>query len=222
VACDLRGHGQTPGRPQECTIEHFGGDVAALLSVLDLEKSFLIGHSMGCRVVLEAARLAPERIAGLVLIDGSRTGSGDPGKAEAAARAAVEKAGYPAFAEALFRQMFFTPSALAEAIVVRALRQSAEFGPMLWPSMARWDAASMDASLGAVRAPVLVIQSTTRNADLKRSRLKAGESSPYLDLLRQGLQNVRIEVVPGVGHFTQLEAAQTVNRLISEFAAAGR
>ena len=222
VACDLRGHGQTPGRPQECTIEHFGGDVAALLSVLDLEKSFLIGHSMGCRVVLEAARLAPERIAGLVLIDGSRTGSGDPGKAEDAARAAVEKAGYPAFAEALFRQMFFTPSALAEAIVVRALRQSAEFGPMLWPSMARWDAASMAASLGAVRAPVLVIQSTTRNADLKRSMLKAGESSPYLDLLRQGLQNVRIEVVPGVGHFTQLEAAETVNRLISEFAAAGR
>jgi pimeloyl-ACP methyl ester carboxylesterase len=222
VACDLRGHGQTPGRPQECTIEHFGGDVAALLSVLDLEKSFLIGHSMGCRVVLEAARLAPERIAGLVLIDGSRTGSGDPGKAEAAARAAVEKAGYPAFAEALFRQMFFTPSALAEAIVVRALRQSAQFGPMLWPSMARWDAASMDASLAAVRAPVLVIQSTTRNADLKRSMLKAGESSPYLDLLRQGLKNARIEVVPGVGHFTQLEAAETVNRLISEFAAAGR
>jgi pimeloyl-ACP methyl ester carboxylesterase len=222
VACDLRGHGQTPGRPQECTIEHFGGDVAALLSVLNLEKSFLIGHSMGCRVVLEAARLAAERIAGLVLIDGSRTGSGDPDKAEAAARAAVEKAGYPAFAEALFRQMFFTPSPLAEAIVARAVRQSAGFGPVLWPGMTRWDAAEMDAALAAVKAPVLVIQSTTRNAELKRSMLKAGESSPYLDLLRQTLKNVRIEVVPGVGHFTQLAAAERVNRLISGFAAAGR
>ena len=222
VACDLRGHGQTPGRPHECTIEHFGGDVAALLAVLDLPKAILIGHSMGCRVVLEAARLAPERIAGLVLIDGSRTGSGDPDKAEAAARAAVDKAGYPAFAEALFRQMFFAPSALAEAIVVRAVRQSAEFGPSLWPSMARWDAATMDAALAAVKAPVLVIQSTTRNAELKRSMLKAGDSTPYLDLLRQALKNVQIEAVPGVGHFTQLEAAPTVNRLISEFAAAGR
>ena len=74
VACDLRGHGHTPGRPQECTIENFGGDVAALLSLLDLERSFLVGHSMGCRVVLEAARVAPERVGGLVLIDGSRTG----------------------------------------------------------------------------------------------------------------------------------------------------
>ena len=222
VACDLRGHGQTPGRPHECTIAHYGGDVAALLSLLSLEKSILIGHSMGCRVVLEAASLDPERVAGLVLIDGSRTGSGDPDKAEAAARAAVEKAGYPAFAEALFRQMFFKPSALADAIVARAVRQSMGFGPVLWPGMARWDAARMDAALAAVKVPVLAMQSTTRNADLKRSMLKAGESSPYLDLLRQALKDVRIEVIPGVGHFTQLEAAPLVNRLISEFAAAGR
>jgi pimeloyl-ACP methyl ester carboxylesterase len=218
VACDLRGHGQTPGRAFECTIEHFGGDVAALLSVLNLDKSFLIGHSMGCRVVLEAARLAPERVAGLVLIDGSRTGSGDPDKAEAAARAAVEKVGYPAFAEALFRQMFFTPSALAEAIVVRALRQSAEFGPTLWPGMARWDAAEMDAALAAVRAPLLAIQSTTRNAELKRSMLAKGQSSPWLDLLKEKVKDLKIEILPGLGHFPQLEAAERVNRLIADFA----
>jgi len=222
VACDLRGHGQTPGRPQECTIENFGGDVAALVAVLDLEKPVLIGHSMGCRVVLEAASLAPERVGGLVLIDGSRTGSGDPGAAEAAARAAVDKAGYRAFAENLFRQMFFAPSALADAIVARALKQSEGFGPLLWPAMARWDAAKMDAALAAVKVPVLAIQSTTRNADLKRSMLKAGEGSPYLDLLRKALKNARIEVVAGVGHFTQLEAAERVNRLISDFAATGR
>ena len=62
VACDLRGHGQTQGRPQECTIENFGGDVAALVSVLHLDKPILIGHSMGCRVVLEAARVDLEKL----------------------------------------------------------------------------------------------------------------------------------------------------------------
>jgi pimeloyl-ACP methyl ester carboxylesterase len=222
VTCDLRGHGRTPGRPQECTIENFGGDVAALVSVLDLQRPVLIGHSMGCRVVLEASRVAPDRIGGLVLIDGSRTGTGDPAAAEAAARAAVEKAGYPAFAENLFRQMFFAPSALADAIVLRALKQSAGFGPLLWPAMARWDAATMDAALAAVRVPALVIQSTTRNAALKRSMLKAGERSPYLDMLGKGLKNSKIEVVPEVGHFTMLEAAERVNRLISGFAAGDR
>ena len=73
---------------------------------------------MGTRVVLEANRLLfsshyPERVAGIVLIDGSRTASGDPDAAEADARAMIEKAGYAAFAESLFRQMFFTPSALS-------------------------------------------------------------------------------------------------------------
>jgi len=222
VACDLRGHGETPGRPHECSIEHYGGDVAALVKHLELARAVLIGHSMGCRVVLEANRLAPERVAGLVLVDGSRLASGDPDAAESAARAATEKAGYPAFAENLFRQMFFSSSALADAIVTRALRSSAETGPALWPRMARWDAGEMDAALAAVRSPLMAIQSTTRDAQLRRSPLKAGETSPWLELLRQKLPNPRIEIVAGAGHFPQLEAAETVNRLIRDFLTAHR
>jgi pimeloyl-ACP methyl ester carboxylesterase len=228
VACDLRGHGRTPGRPHECSIAHYGGDVAALLSLLDLEDSILIGHSMGCRVVLEAARIIassehPQRVAGLVLIDGSRTGSGDPQAAEDAARATIGKSGYPAFAEDLFRRMFFAPSALAEAVVVRALRSTAEIGPTLWPGMARWDAAEMDAALAAVRCRVLAIQSTTRDPlTLVRSTLKKGETSPYLDLLRKSLKDLSIEIVPDTGHFTQIEAGAEVNRLIRRFAEGSR
>jgi pimeloyl-ACP methyl ester carboxylesterase len=215
VACDLRGHGQTPGQPHECSIGHYGGDVAALLNNLELSGCILVGHSMGCRVVLEANRLAAERVAGIVLIDGSRLGGGNPDAAEAAARVAVGKNGYNAFAENLLREMFFTPSAQADAIVARALRQSAPFGPLLWPSMARWDAGEMDAAMAAVRAPLLAIQSTTRDAQLRRSPLKAGETSPYLDYLRS--KGAKTAIVPGVGHFTQLEAPDEVNRLIADF-----
>jgi pimeloyl-ACP methyl ester carboxylesterase len=222
VACDLRGHGETPGRPHECSIAHYGGDVAALVNHLELNGCILIGHSMGTRVVLEANRLLlsthyPERVGGIVLIDGSRSGSGDPDAAEAAAHAIIAKDGYPAFAEHLFRQMFFKPSAEADAIVARALRQSAEFGPLLWPSMARWDAAEMDAALADVRAPLLAIQSTTRDAQMRRSPLKAGQSTPYLDLIRSRVPGARIEVLPDVGHFVQIEAADEVNRLIADF-----
>jgi pimeloyl-ACP methyl ester carboxylesterase len=222
VACDLRGHGETPGRPQECSIEHYGGDVAALVNHLDLKGCILVGHSMGTRVVLEANRLLvashnAERVAGIVLIDGSRSGSGDPDAAERAARDAVESSGYPAFAEQLFRNMFFTPSAQADAIVARAVRQSREFGPLLWPSMARWDAASMETALAAVRAPLLAIQSTTRDAQMRRSPLKAGQTTPYLDLIRSAVRGASIAVVPDTGHFTQIEAADHVNRLIADF-----
>ena len=217
VACDLRGHGETPGRPHECSIEHFGGDVAALVNNLELPNPVLVGHSMGCRVVLEANRIAPERVAGLVLIDGSRAGSGDPEAAEAAARAQIEKTGYAAWAEDLFRQMFFKSTPASERLVARAVRQSAEIGAALWPRLARWDAALLETALASVRAPVLVIQTTARNAQGQRSALQAGQSSPWLDLLRDKLEDVRIEVLPGPGHFPQLEAPERVNPLIAEF-----
>jgi pimeloyl-ACP methyl ester carboxylesterase len=215
VACDLRGHGRTPGRPHECSIEHYGGDVAALVNNLELSDCILVGHSMGCRVVLEANRLIPDRVAGIVLVDGSRNATSDPEGAEAAARATVAKLGYGAFAETLFRQMFFTPSAQADAIVARAVKSSAEFGPELWPRVSRWDAGQMDAAFDAVRAPVLAIQSTTRNAQLQRAPMKPGDTSPWVDYLSS--RGAKVAIVPGVGHFTMLEAPETVNRLIADW-----
>lgn len=217
LACDLRGHGATPGRAHECSIEHYGGDVAALLASLDIPKAVLVGHSMGCRVVLEANRLAPERVAGIVLIDGSRLGSGDPDAAEAAARAAIERVGYSAFAEDLFRQMFLRPSPQADAIVERALRTSAAFGADLWVRMARWSAVMHDAALDAVRAPLLAIQSTMLDAAMRRVAMREGETNPWLESLKD--RGARVEIVPDTGHFTMLEAPERVNELIGAFVA---
>jgi pimeloyl-ACP methyl ester carboxylesterase len=215
VACDLRAHGATPGRPHECSIEHYGGDVAALVNNLELARVVLVGHSMGCRVVLEANRLIADKVAGVVLVDGSRLADRDPVEAEAAARASIMKVGYAPFAENLFRQMFFKPSAQADAIVRRAVASSAEFGADLWPRMARWDAGSMDAALDAVRTPLLAIQTTTRDANLRRAPLKRGQTTPWLDYLKK--KNARVEIIPDTGHFPQLEEANTLNGIIERF-----
>jgi pimeloyl-ACP methyl ester carboxylesterase len=190
----------------------------ALVNNLELENPILVGHSMGCRVVLEANRIAPERIAGLVLVDGSRAGTGEPAAAEAAAHSQIEQTGYSAWAEDLFRQMFLQSTPATERLVQRAVRQSAEIGAALWPRAARWDAGTLEAALAAVRAPVLVIQTTTRDPQTgKRGPMKVGQSSPYIDLLKSRLANCRVEVLPGLGHFPQLEAPERVNGLIAEF-----
>ena len=86
---------------------------------------------------------------------------------------------------------------------------------MPWISVARWDAGKADTAFAAVNAPVLAIQSTTRNAHLQRSPLKAGESSPWLDYLRK-FPNVKTEIIPDTGHFTMLEQPERVNQLIRE------
>ncbi len=216
VACDLRGHGETPGEPSECSIERYGADVAELIGALELEGVTLVGHSMGCRVVLQAYLEAPERIDALVLIDGSRIGIGDPDTAERVVREQLEATGYGVFARKLFADMFLptADAALREPAMERALQLPPPVGAELWARMVGWDARWMERALAAVKVPLLVIQSTQINAERVRVPLKAGERTPWLELVRQCAPQARIEIVTGVGHFTQLEAPTRVNRLI--------
>ena len=215
LACDLPGHGRTPGSLKDARIAHFGDEVANLLE----RPSILIGHSMGCRVVLQANAIRPERVAGIVLVDGSRVGSGDPAAAQNTVAKQLDAAGYTRFIDAFFVSMLFRPIPGGAALVERAKRLPEDFGRALFLDIVRWDAAELDRVLAKVKVPLLAIQSTAMNEHRKRVTMKAGESSPWLELLKGKVQNSRVEVIPGVGHFTMLEAADEVTRLIGEFAA---
>jgi pimeloyl-ACP methyl ester carboxylesterase len=220
VACDLRGHGETPGDPADCSIETYGADAAALLAALNLRGAVLIGHSLGCRVVLQAALDAPGRVAGVVLIDGSRIGMGDPETAGRVMREQIRATGYGAFARRLFEEMFLPSSGvmLKNSIVERALELPAPIGTALFPRMVAWDAANIERALSTLSAPLLVVQSTNVNAQRVRVALSADETTPWLDLVRRLAPNTRIEVLAGVGHFPQLEVPEEVNRLVGDFA----
>ena len=219
VACDLRGHGETPGRAEDCSIETYGTDVARMLDTLDLPPAVLVGHSMGCRVVLQAALDAPQRVAGLVLIDGSRFATGDPAAAEAAAAQAVAAAGYTRFARGLFDGMFLPTSdpALRARIVKRAEAVPPAVGAALFARFVAWDARNIERALSQARQPLLVVQSTYINSDRVRVPLSPGETTPWIDLVRSKRPDARVEIVSGVGHFPQIEAADAVNRLIGAF-----
>jgi pimeloyl-ACP methyl ester carboxylesterase len=215
VACDLRGHGASPGDPGGCNIETYGADVVALLAALDLTEVVLVGHSMGCRVVLQAYAEAPERIVGLAVIDGSSAGAGGE-RAVEAARARVA-AGYSAFARSLFTQMFFTPGPEADRLIKRGLALPEPIGATLWLSMVGWDARRMTGALESVRVPLLVIQSTAMSPERGRVPLAAGGTSPWLELVRRHAPGSEIEIVPGVGHFAMLEAPDRMNAALAAF-----
>ncbi len=215
-APDLRGHGATHARPEDCSIQTYGADIAALLEGKDLSGAVLVGHSMGCRVVLQAYLNAPQRVAALALIDGSWLGGGDPAELERATRSAIAAEGYAKFQRRLFDGMFLAPGELATSIVERAMRLPEAVGAGLFPRMVHWDAANMARALAAVKIPMLVIQSTYLNAERKRVAIKPGESTPWLDLVRRQAPQARVEIVSGVGHFPQLEAPAQVNELLSE------
>lgn len=69
ITIDLAGHGNSGFNRQAYTTEAFGRDVADVLRKLDVKKAVLVGHSMGGEVVLYAAKIAPERVAGVVGVD---------------------------------------------------------------------------------------------------------------------------------------------------------
>ncbi len=224
VACDLRGHGMSVDFDSGFDIETLGGDVARLLDALTLERAVLVGHSMGCRVVLEAALRCPHRVAGVALVDGSRVGQrGDDGAGERA-RAKLEADGHESTFRALFASMVIDDRGgeFARAVADRALAIPAQVTASLFADMVRWDAQSVDRVLGALDVPTAVIQSTYLNAQRVRVPLSAGETTPWTELVRQTVPGAVIEIVPGVGHFTMLEAPATVNRCLERVLEAAR
>jgi pimeloyl-ACP methyl ester carboxylesterase len=221
VTCDLRSHGASSGDPAHCDIETYGADVSGMLYTLDLRPAILIGHSLGCRVVLQAYLDAPQRVAGLVLVDGSRVGSGDPQTAEQALRQHIQTVGYTTMMQEFFAGMFLAGSdpPLKERIVSRALALPEAIGAALFARLARWDAQYLDTALPQVAVPLLVIQSTYLTPERIRIPLQPGANTPWFELVRRHVPAARIEIVSGAGHFTMLEKPQAVNQLLAAFVA---
>lgn len=69
VTIDLAGHGQSGVDRQNWTIASLGGDVAAVIKHLDLKDVIVVGHSMGGRVGLEAAKLMSPAVIGVIGVD---------------------------------------------------------------------------------------------------------------------------------------------------------
>src|SRR5687767_442270 len=70
VALDQRGHGLSDRPTDGFTFDRVVGDLAGLIETLELDRPTLVGHSWGGNVVLAFAASHPDRVHGLVLVDG--------------------------------------------------------------------------------------------------------------------------------------------------------
>ncbi len=75
VAYDRRGFGETP--PSAGPFSH-AGDLLAVLDQVTGGPAWLVGASAGGGIALDAALLAPDRVAGLVLLGSAVSGSPEP------------------------------------------------------------------------------------------------------------------------------------------------
>jgi pimeloyl-ACP methyl ester carboxylesterase len=218
LAVDLPGFGQSRSLAADISMSAFADAIREVMDSEGIERAVLFGHSMGCRPILELSIAAPDRVAGLVLIDPGRA-SVDYEASKAQFEALIEARGFADHARAMFANMFFDPryDDARDRLAARGASVPAEVAVPTYLAMLEWDANRCEAAFDAVSAPVLVLQSTTRDPGQDRRPLKPGEMAPYQKMIMEHIDGAETESFPGIGHFTMMEAAGAVNARIRKF-----
>jgi len=168
------------------------------------------GHSMGARVAMEMARLAPDKIQRLVLLD---TGihplrEGEIEKREEIVQFAYES-GMQALAERWLEGMVHAPnrqnSSLMQSLTEMVLRSDPAMHARQIKALTERPNAS--SYLAEISCPVLLVVGRYD---------QWSPVSQHEDML-QLLPNARLEIIENAGHFAPVEQADGVAQLVSEF-----
>ena len=198
IAPTLRGHGNGNGnsdsgaKPDELTIEQMSADVAHLLEDKNVTEAILCGHSMGVRVVLEIHRQVPDRVAGVVSLDGSNSVANNPDSVLERFDNATANGEIESWIQGLFRQMFL-PGKFKDiqAMYQKRIANMPDADLLsLYRNMIIWDGRQFMPQLKALAdKPALVVQSTNRDTDTSRRSLEDGEIGDFAQMIAENHSN---------------------------------
>ncbi|MBL1377934.1 alpha/beta fold hydrolase [Zobellella iuensis] len=210
IAVDVRNHGQSP-RDEQMGYAAMAEDILALAEQLELERPALVGHSMGGKIAMMAAALAPADVHALVVADIAPV-------AYTQARHDAVFRGLQAVAEAGCQSRKEADAVLAQHVDLAGVRQF-----LLKSFLADGDApwrfnvpvlfAHYQAIMGwpgipqPYEGPTLFLK---------------GSESDYLlpehqPLVRQQFPRAKARVIQDTGHWLHAEKPQMFNRLVQDF-----
>jgi 3-oxoadipate enol-lactonase len=209
IAPDLPGFGESDSAGI-ATIDEYAGLLVSLLGGIPVRRFVLAGFSMGGYVALAMARLVPERIAGLVLIDTRETPDspeGRTGRYESIEN--VKKNGTRPVIDAMLPKLLSARTPNDPVVVSQTMsimETASEIGVIeaLKVMAERPDATE---TLRSINAPVLVVvgehDAITPQADAER----------MVELAR----NARLVVIADAGHLSNLEQPEAFNAAMAAF-----
>jgi len=201
VALDLGGHGASGRNRKQWTLESLGRDVEAVVERERLRSVILVGNSLGGAVALEAARLLPGRVVGVIAVDTCHDFSARMDPAALRQRAESFRKDFPSACDAM-AQSLFHPDAdpkLAKDVKTRFRRASPEVLASLLESFGTYDGAR---AAMAARVPIYCL-----NGDLFPTRS---------DSNRKIVPEFKAVIMRHAGHFPMLERPEEFNAKLVE------
>ncbi len=213
IVVDQRNHGRSPHHPV-MDYPSMAEDLVALMARLEIERTHLLGHSMGGKTAMHMALTHPQSVDRLVVVDIAPKAY-PPGHLQLlAALSELDPSEYDKRSEidaALARSI---PSNPIRQFLLKNLRMD---GPGHYSWQMNLDAITeqYDAICGTVggdntfAGPTLFIR---------------GGASPYIldaDIpdIRKRFPAAEVITVPGVGHWVHAEAPEAFGRIVMEFLA---
>lgn len=196
--------------------ENLVADALALLSALDIDQAYLVGHGTGGNIALALALSAPERVKGLV-IAGSGAGSGDPDWRKKS----------QSFSEKIRTEGV---SALVESVVSASQRQPfREKDPLGWRDFVEKMKALDAEGLANLVAKGIAMRPTFADLTTEIARLEkpvlvvvGDRDYPAFEpslLVARTAPHAGLAVIPYCGHSIVMEEPAALNQLIEDFLA---
>lgn len=205
LALNLPGHGDRLDRPgpPAMSVGDYADAMRTALARRELAGVTLVGHSLGGAIALYMALEYPALIGRIVLIGTGARLRVLPAILEGA------KSSVPTEVAQAHRELIrsgFAPEHEAQAEAYIAAMEPLAAGAF-GRDLTACDAFDMMADLGRIEQPALVV---TGAAD----RLTPPKYATYL---RDHLENARLALIPGAGHYVQIEAPDAVAAAIREW-----
>lgn len=204
---DHRGWGQSEAPPSGYALSDLAADAEGVIEALNLRDYVLVGHSMGGKVAQLIASRRPQGLAGLVLVAPSPP---QPMRMPAEAREGMAQAYSSREAVEATIDNVLTAKPLVAADREQVIEDSLRGAPQAkaaWPSATSLE--DISDKVATITAPTLVVAGELDRVD-------------SVDLLKAELltrvPHAVLQVLPGTGHLSMLEAPRALARTIANFA----
>lgn len=211
IAPDLRGMGMSDAPASRYSMAEYADDLAALLSLLNVDAAVMCGFSMGGYVALEFLRRYPEKVSGLILLNTRADSDDDDAKRRRDEMISSVQSDGVAVLEELMVHRLVAPNSLQtmphlKQRLRKMIQGHAPVGVVgaLEAMKARCDSTDL---LPHIEVPTLVVAG-------KEDRLISFESSKSL---ADAIPGAHFTVIAEAGHLTPMEQPIATGRVVREF-----